>query len=321
VVGRLLAACGWLAHQVRRAFRDGPRDRYGKAPVLVLATILTVAAALPLVIPYFDPQPEDVAVQTIFDRRVTHPDGWVRLRGRVVPLTESPTGEEGSWSLLVDEQNLLRAVVLRSADPLEPEASTMVTGRLVPAGVIVEEELPIEATVAGTPPNVVGDQVVVLDAVRKPVRGVLWPLSLLPALLAAGLVIGSRVGYPIFRPTVEVDVLTAPLGPGERVPAVFGGRIGPTGRSLADPGGVLLLVRRGPTGNLLTAQVLPDEGQIAPGPVTIGGSWTSGRVGDVHSLSETVPALTIRSELVDATFLFAKRAERDRVAALVSVER
>jgi hypothetical protein len=29
----------------------------------------------------------------------------------------------------------------------------------------------------------------------------------------------------------------------------------------------------------------------------------------------------IRSELVDATFLFARRAERDRVAALISVER
>jgi hypothetical protein len=55
--------------------------------------------------------------------------------------------------------------------------------------------------------------------------------------------------------------------------------------------------------------------------VTIGGGWTVGRVGDVHALTETVPALIIRSELVDATFLFARTAERDRVAALVSVER
>jgi hypothetical protein len=38
------------------------------------------------------------------------------------------------------------------------------------------------------------------------------------------------------------------------------------------------------------------------------------------AVRETVPALTIRSELVDATFLFARTAERDRVAALIAIE-
>jgi hypothetical protein len=150
---------------------------------------------------------------------------------------------------------------------------------------------------------------------------VLWPLSILPLLLAAMLVIGSRVGYPVFRTTSEIDVLTGPLGPGERLPAAYGGRIGPNVRDLADPGGALLLVRRGPKGNLLTAQPLADDGGVAPAPVTIGGSWTSGRIGYVYTVSETVAALLIRSELVDATFLFARRAERDRVAALITVER
>jgi hypothetical protein len=108
---------------------------------------------------------------------------------------------------------------------------------------------------------------------------------------------------------------------GERVPSAYGGRIGPNERSLADPGGALLLVRRGPKGSLLTAQPLADDGGVAPAPVPIGGSWTSGRVGAVHTLTETVPALEVRSELVDATFLFARSAERDRVAALVAVDR
>jgi hypothetical protein len=175
--------------------------------------------------------------------------------------------------------------------------------------------------VAGTPPTVVPDRLLDLDAAPKPVRAVLWPLSILPLLLAAMLVIGSRVGYPVFRPTTEIDVLTGPMGPGERLPAAYGGRIGPNVRDLADPGGALLLVRRGPKGNLLTAQPLADDGGVAPAPVTIGGSWTSGRIGYVHTVSETVAALVIRSELVDATFLFARRAERDRVAALISVER
>ncbi len=80
-------------------------------------------------------------------------------------------------------------------------------------------------------------------------------------------------------------------------------------------------MRRGPKGNLLTAQPLADDGGVAPAPVTIGGSWTTGRLGYVYTVSETVPALVLRSELVDATFLFARTAERDRVAALVTIER
>jgi hypothetical protein len=83
---------------------------------------------------------------------------------------------------------------------------------------------------------------------------------------------------------------------------------------------VLLIVRQGPKGNLLTAQPLTDDGGVAPAPVTIGGSWTAGRLGYVYTVSETVPALVLRSELVDTTFLFARTAERDRVAALVTVD-
>jgi hypothetical protein len=321
MAGRLLALCGWLAWQAGRALHRGPLRGAGAAPVLVLAGVLVILAVLPLIIPQLDPQPEDVVVQTIFDGGVTHPEGWIRLRGRVQPLAEPQPGDDASYALLIDADNPLRAIALRTEEPMEAAASTMVTGHLVAGAIIVEEDLPIEATVAGTPPVVVPDRVVEPDATPKPERGVLWPISILPALLAAGLVIGSRVGYPIFRPTSEVDVLASPLGTGERVPAAYGGRVGPNDRPLTDPGGVLLLVRRGPKGSLLTAQPLADDGGVAPAPVTIGGSWTSGRVGYVHTVSETVPALTVRSELVDATFLFARTAERDRVAALVSVER
>ncbi len=298
-------------------------SRLRSLPAIILAIVLLVLAAVPIVLPQLDPQPEDVVVQQIFDDGVSHPEAWVRLRGRTVPLAESPTGEPGTYALLVDDDNPLRAVVLRGEAAPETTASTMVTGHLAPASVVVEEELPIEATVAGTPPQIVPDALVELDSTAKPERAVLWPLSIPPALLGLLLLIGARTGYPLFRPTSEIDVLAAPLAPGDRVPAAFGGRIGPNERELADPGGALLLVRRGPKGALLTAQPLPDEGRTAPAPapVTIGGSWSSGRLGYVYTVSETVPALIIRSELVDATFLFARTAERDRVAALVAVER
>jgi hypothetical protein len=207
---------------------------------------------------------------------------------------------------------------------MEPAESATVTGRLAPATVAteaVQAQLPIEATVFGTPPQIVPDRIVTLDAVATPQRMVPWWLSILPALLAVMLVIGARVGYPLFRRTSEVDVLTAPLSVGERIPAAYGGRLGPNVRDLADPGGALFVMRRGPTGEVLTAQPLPDDGGVAPQPVTIGGSWTSARIGYVFTVNETVPALELRSELVDATFLFARTTERDRVAAIVTVER
>ena len=321
MTGRFLATCGWLAGKIGRPFRALPNGRARNAPVLLLAALLLVVAAVPIVLPSLDAQPEDVVAEQIFDGDTTHPDGWVRLRGRIVPLQSSPTGEQGQYALLVDEDNTLRSVVVRSDARLDEAASTQVSGFLTPATVAVEEDLPIEATVAGTEPIVVRDQIVTLDAVPKPERQVWWPLAIPPALLALLLLVGIRAGYPVFRPTTEIAVLISPLAVGERVPAAYGGRIGPDVRPLSDPGGALLLVRRGPNGSVLTAQALADDGGLAPAPVAIGGSWSTGRVGAVHTLTETVPALEVRSELVEATFLFARNAERDRVAAMIAVDR
>jgi hypothetical protein len=321
VTGRFLATCGWLAEKIGRPFRALSPGRVRNAPVVLLAALLAVAAAAPIVVPMLDAQPEDVVTEQIFDGETTHPDGWIRLRGRIVPLQSSPTGEPGRYAVLVDEDNTLRAVVLRSDTRLDEAATAQVSGVLTPATVVVEEDLPIEATVAGTEPKIVLDRIVALDAIPKPERQVLWPLAIPPAILAILILVGVRAGYPVFRPTTEIDVLVSPLAVGERVPTAYGGRIGSDVRPLSDPGGALLLVRRGPNGSLLTAQALADNGGVAPAPVSIGGSWSSGRVGAVHTLTETVPALEVRSELVDATFLFARNSERDRVAAMIAVDR
>jgi hypothetical protein len=325
-MGRLLAVCGWLAWQVGRPFRGGNARRDARPAVVVVAVVLLILAALPIAVPLFAAQPTDAVVDQISTGAVTEPDTWLRLRGRLFPLTDSPTGQDGNFALLVDEANTLRAIVVQSAEPFEPVAPEdvalqAVTGRLRALGTSVEEDLPIEATVAGSPPKVVADRVLALDPEITAERAVWWPLAILPALLGIVLLVGVRIGYPIFRRSSVVDVLAAPLGPGERLPAAYGGQVGPNRRPLADPGAALLLVRRGPRGNLLTAQPLSEDGGVAPGPVTIGGSWTTGRIGDVYTVRETVPALVVRSELVNATFLFARTAERDRVAALVAVER
>ena len=289
--------------------------------MVLIALILLGAAALPIVAPLVDPQPEHVTVQQVFDGSTTNPEGWIRLRGRVVTLRQSPIGERGSFALLLDADNPLRAIVVRSGARLPEADVATLTGLLSPATVTVEEELPLEARMAGTPPRIVPDRIVGLDPVAKPERSIPWLLAIPPVVLAGVILLGVGAGYPVFRATTEIDVLTGPLAVGERVPTAYGGRIGPNQRPMTDPGGALLLVRRGPNGNFLTAQPLADGGGVAPAPVLIGGSWTSGRIGAVHTVTETVPALQVRSELVDATFLFARNTERDRVAALVTVER
>jgi hypothetical protein len=325
-MGRFVAVCGWLAWQVRRPFRRSSQHRAGNVPVYVLVALLVLLATVPIVVPLLDEQPVDVSLDDVITGDVSAPGTWIRAQGRVFWLETAPTTERGDYGLLVDAERLLTSIVVRAPEPLpeiDPEDVEIeaYSGRLVPLSVVVDTEaLPIEATQAGTPPEVIEDLIFELDASTKPERTSWWPLALLPALLAVMLVIGARAGYPVFRQTKEVDVLAAPLGVGERLPAAWGGRIGPNQSELADPLGALLLVRRGTTGNVLTAQPLADEGP-APTAVAIGGGWTTGRIGYVHALRETVPALAIRSELVDAIFLFARTAERDRVAALVTMDR
>ena len=289
---------------------------------MVVAALLVVLGAVPIVLPMLDAQPQDATVAEVRDGEVDEPSGWVRLDGEVVPLPDSPVEAPGRYGLLVDAADQLDAIVVRSDRAIRHLEETIVTGHVEAAAAPMEEdEIPFEATLFGAPPTVVADRIVELDAAAKPERQVSWPLAIPPWLLAAALVLGGRAGYPLFRPTTEVDVLTTPLAPGERVTGVWAGRLGPHTRDLADPGAVLFVVRPGPKGNVLTAQPLPDEGGPAPTPVPIAGDGASGRIGEVHTIRETVPALILRADGVDATCLFPKRGERDRVAALVATER
>lgn len=320
-MGRLLAICQWLAWQTRRPFgRAGSPLR--RAAPLVAAALLVVVAALPIVAPLFDAQPQDASVGAIAGGQVDEPSGWVRIRGEIVPLESAPVDAPGRYAIFVDAADTLAAIVVRTDGPVAAAESTTVTGHLEGALVTLEpEEIPLDATVFGAPPDVVANLIVAADTAAKSARATWWPLSILPLLLAVALVIGAGRPYPLFRPTREVDVLTTPLAPGERLAAVWGGRLGSNERELADPGAVLFVVRPGQMGNVLTAQPLPDGGGPAPSPVAIGGGWTSGTVGEVYTIRETLPALQVRADNVDATFLFPKRGERDRVAALVAVDR
>ena len=327
MIGRFLAFCGWLAWHAQRRVVVGPLRRLGaQRAVWAVAGIIAVVAFVPLVAGVAQDQPQDVTVQDLFDDGVTHPESWVRLRGLTVPLADDPTNLAASgagYGLLVDAVVPLRAVVVESDATIAAAESTMLTGHIVPTTVATEDvqaELPIEATIAGTPPQVVADEIVRLDISPFPTRVVWWPVTLLLLLLAAALAIGAWAGYPVFRAAREVDVLARPLGPGERIPAAVGGRLGDRTIDLGDPAEALLTGGRGARGSVLTIQLMPAGGP-APPPISIGGGWTTARVGYVHVLGETVAALHIRAEHADATLLFARRSERDRAAAMVATER
>ena len=321
-MGRVLAVCGWVAWQTRRIF-DGTRLSGAStrlAPVLAVALLLL--AVVPIVPPFFVPQPDDVTVQEIFDGKVTRSDGWVRLSGRLTPLQVSPTGLDGTYGLLVDAVNPLRAIVVESSDELEPQESAHAdrdahAARRAPGRRAANRSDGRRDAAACRPGSGGGAR---RDAGAGPLRAMAArdPADS-PGRESCWLAPAS--GYPIFRPASDIDVLASPLSPGERIPSAYGGRIGDNRADLAEPAGVLLLVRRGTSGNLLTAQPLTEGGGPAPSPVTIGGSWTNGVIGTVLTVRETVAALHVRSELVDAIFLFARMAERDRVAALVAVDR
>jgi hypothetical protein len=229
--------------------------------------------------------------------------------------------------VLVDAVEELHAIVVRSSAPIELEQGTTHTGHLAPVAATlpvesIQDELPIqEATVFGTAPDIVGDAMVALDPAPFPERVIWWPLTGLLALLAGILALGAWAGYPIFRPTREVDVLARPLGPGERIPAAVGGRLGEHRIDLADPAEALLLAGRGTHGPVLTIQLMPAGGGPAPRPVSIGDGWTKARIGYLHVLGETVPALRVRAERANITLLFARRSERDRAASMVATER
>ena len=175
-------------------------------------------------------------------------------------------------------------------------------------------------TVAGTPPRVVPTLVVDLDPAPKPRREVAWFVVLPLALVAAVGGAGLRIGYPVFRPSRQIDVISRPLGSGDRVPVAVIGRAGERWIPADQPAEGLVVPGRGPRGGILSLQLLSADGRYPP-PIPLWSSWTGGRTGYLYTIEEQLPALALRTDRVDLTLIFARSSERDRVAAQIAVDR
>lgn len=284
-----------------------------------LALGLGLVAMLPFLTSLVAPQPDDLSVAAVGAGMETHPERWVRISGRVVPLNERPNPRPQEYGLLVDADDPLDAIVVRSPSRIQAAENTMLTGHIIDDLVFVDEELPIEATVFGTPPVIVPDRLVQLDAEPQPPHETFWPMVIIPALLAAALGIGLAAGYPLFRTSRETNVLASPLLPGERIPTAVAGKVLSQQIEMLNPANGLMVVRPGPRGGILGLQLLNPQGP-APPPVQVNDGASTGRLGYVYTINETLPSLALRSERLDAILMFAKVSERDRVAALVELE-
>ena len=119
-MGRFLAVCGWLAWQIGRALRrlPLPASVSVKRAASAIGFVLVGLAIVPLIVPLFDAQPQDVTVQQIMDGTATEPGTWVRVRGTAVALDdldEPPTDAPGSYGILADRFNPLRSIVVEGA--------------------------------------------------------------------------------------------------------------------------------------------------------------------------------------------------------------
>lgn len=300
---RLRVLLGWLAYRVDRWLRrlPGPLRRPDQRVWIVVIGLLALAA-LPVVLTLNERQPREVSVAQIATGEAQVGD-WIRLEGEVLSL---PVVEDvvpaGHWTLQ-DPSHPDQSVVLRANGDLNG-------GRQMVTGVLEESELP-EAARLGSVPG----RLVALDAIPSPRRipnPLLWGLPLFAAIALAA---GSRIGYPIFDPGGELNVLARGLLPNESLGARVIGRIGDRWLNLGDRQAASVSVVE-PAGGRRVLLTLIDRGGRAA-PDILGEPSVEGVVGYVHSREGSMPAILVTRPDLEVILLFERTADRDRLAAMM----
>jgi hypothetical protein len=280
LLDRWLVATGY-AHW--RITRRGRSDWIAGA-LLVLAF---AAIVVPVIVVAVTPQPEEATFEQLQQNLVT--STWVRVQGDLQPAEPWPDGTLRYSMREPGNEALILTVV--SPNPL-PTGPTEITGRI-----------------SGGPPVERSFGVILADERYEPPRRDPWALLAIPAILAVGLVIGGRAGYPVLRPDRAATAGVRPLVEGQRVAASWSGRIGdlevPYGRArpcrvsvVADPG--------------VCDVTIAD----AHGTRTVGvfRSAQKQRL-RICSLRGSVPGVEAHGPGLDLLFAFDDRATRDRFAA------
>ena len=268
--------------------------------------------------------------------------GEVVLRGSFVEARRATDGD--GWEYLVTDRG--RAVVVRSSYP--PDALPVdVWGVATTDRVRAEQAAAVPELQDALGGRRLPERRLLAEGVTPPLPEVSYLLAMILATLAAILVIGWLIGYPIFRRARIPDSISSwPLRPGDEVPAdLYGTDRRGSQRVVVDgaPGRISLLApdeleRR-------TWQfALGDAGGHAPARVHDAGAatgvlaLTSGEgpilveldpapsdlrvaAGTVVEAGQSRQALRIRASGIDLVAAFASIAERDRAIVAIMPER
>ena len=300
---RLRVWLGWLAYRVDRWLRRLPGPLRGPDQRLWLVAVLLLAlAAVPVVLTLREPQPREVSVPQLAAGEA-QVGAWVRLEGEVLalPVVENVV-PAGYWTL---------------QDPDDPRSSVMLRangelagGRQMVTGTIEQSDLPQEADLGSVP-----GRIIALDETPFPrllPNPLLWAPPLLLALL---LVAGSRIGYPIFEPGGELNVLARGLARNEAVGARIIGRIGDRWLNLGDRQSASISVEEPAGGRRVLLTLIGRGGRSMP--QVLGEPSVEGVVGYVNSREGSMPAILVLRPDLEVILLFERTPDRDRLAAMM----
>jgi len=278
------AVSGWLATTLDR--RVSTRGTW---------LIVVVLVAISLVWTYLigsSPRPTDLTFEDIRTGSIPAMTSWARVEGDLRPYPNS----DSLYELHDTGDPSLYLIVI--SDAALPLGHQVMTGQISPT--------------AGKTTGNIGSLEPDIPAVPK--RNEPFAIIWLPAALAAVILLGRRLGYPVVRRERSKLLHAPPLAPGERLRAQRSGRIGSEHVSPAEAVACEVEVRRGGDAHEL---VLIDD---APAP--------AGRPAEqIIRVRRSVPiarlkicrttscdrGVLVRAQSADLVLVFRERSERDRL--------
>jgi hypothetical protein len=309
---RILCAVPWAVMRVDAGVRRALR---GFGGVWLLVAALLVTASVPVILEGARTQPLGESIDGLRDG-VSSMATWVRMSGTITTISspESVAAGQSISSLLVEPSG--DAILLLSNRTIDE--LTTITGRVTgsthaadTARGIAGPRLP-----AGDLDIIDGYLIAVDDPIVPAKSANWWPVWLLIGL-AALLVIGWRVGYPVvlLRRGAALAANAAPLRIGESVDVRLVEREDETSfRSTAPHGTFRRLPRHDPTDPYFSLLV-----RGAPRPMEFRRHhWSAADPGTLAYVAEQMPVLSVHDWGVDALMAFSTVADRDRVHASFS---
>jgi len=278
------AAAGWLATTLDR--RVSPRGTW-----LIVIGLVTVSVIWTYLIGS-SPRPTDLSFEDIRTGSIPAMTSWARVEGDLRPYPNS----DSLYELHDTADPSLYLVVI--SDETLPLGHQVMTGQISP-------------TTGETTGNI-GSLVPDIPAVPK--RNEPFAIIWLPAGLAAIILVGRRLGYPVVRRERSKLLHAPPLAPGERLRARRSGRIGSDVVSLVDAVACEVEVRRGDDTHEL---VLIDDTQApadrpAEQVIRVRRSVPTVRL-KVCRTTACDRGVLVHAQSADLVLAFRERSERDRL--------